>query len=316
MEGNLTAHSPYNTPHTDYMPSPKFLMLFILVFCLSANDTIAAQPVPRSHEPVNAVDEQGRRQGYWRILGHMAAEPGYKKNQVVEEGHYEDNKREGVWVKYYPTGSILSEITYQHNHPKGPYKVFYPNGKVEEEGNWQANKNVSTFKRYHENGKLAQEFTFNEVGKRSGLQKYYYDNGNLQMSVEIDEGVAHGMLRTYHRDGSLREEKRLIEGRVDHESVKVYPPKSGQQGQVRMPDIPVHETQPENEDKPNLGEFKHNGFNTLYNKNLQITQVGEFKEGRLWNGRWHRYDENGILKKIEVFSNGRFVGYQPLEEAQ
>ncbi len=272
-----------------------------------------AQHADARNDTLNIIDHQGFRQGYWQILGSMQGEPGYKKVQVVEEGSYTDNKREGIWTKYYPSGSIKSEINYRNNHPKGVYKIYFPNGQLEEEGNWISNKNSGSFKRFHQNGKPAQEFVFNNEGKRNGTQMYYFENGQPQMIVEIENGVAHGMYRSFHPDGSIMEETRLINGQPDLESTKTYPAKSGTVTTTRTPEIPVSETKPADPDKPNLGEFKFNGFNALYNKNLQITQVGMFKDGRLYDGKWHRYDEHGILKKVEIYQNGRFTGYGNLE---
>ena len=122
-------------------------------------------------------------------------------------------------------------------------------------------------------------------------------------------------MKTIASDGSMMEEKRFINGQVDPESTKTYPAKLNSETAARTPEIPISETKPAEPDKPNLGEFKFNGFNALYNKSLQITQVGVFKDGRLYNGKWHRYDENGILKKIEVYQNGGFSGYGEIEDA-
>ena len=68
------------------------------------------------------------------------------------------------------------------------------------------------------------------------------------------------------------------------------------------------------EDKPNIHVFKDTGKNTLYNKDLQVSQSGYFKNGRLWIGRWYRYDNNGILESIEVYKDGKLAGYAPFEE--
>jgi hypothetical protein len=98
-------------------------------------------------------------------------------------------------------------------------------------------------------------------------------------------------------------------------SVKEYAPQKPEDHQIVVPDLPEEISSEPSEEKPNIGTFNRSGFNTLYNRNKQITQVGEFKEGRLWNGKWHRYDANGKLKKIEVYREGKFIGYGLLEDA-
>lgn len=265
-------------------------------------------------ERENYTDSTGKRQGYWRITGALSIEEGYKKGTIVEEGEYIDNKRQGLWMKYYPTGSLKSEITYELNKPKGYYAIYFPNGEMEETGFWKENKNVGNFQRFYENGQLAQDFYFTKEGKRDGIQNYYYENGNLKMSVEVENGVAHGKMKTFYPDGSKKLEQRITNGRVEEESIKTFEPKVKHERVADIPELPKEETQPV-KDKPNLDEFNENGFNTLYNRNIQVSQVGEFKDGKLWNGKWYRYDINGLLKKVEVYKNGRFIGYGIIEDS-
>ncbi len=287
-----------------------FLTLIFLSYPAGA-DAVYGQSAIKQ----NYTDNQGRRQGYWIILGSLSSDDGYNANQKVEEGEYLDNKRTGVWKKYYPTGSLQSEINYLENHPYGHYTTYYPNNRVEESGYWTANKNTGDFKRFHENGKLAQDFNFNSHGKRDGEQKYYYADGTLQCTVEIDNGVAHGMYMLYYPNGELREEKRITNGEVEKESVKTFTLDKAPKGEITVPKLSAEETTPNKSDRPNLAEFKATGSNTLYNRNKQITQVGHFLEGRLWNGKWYKYDENGILRRVEVYKEGRFIGYGIIDDS-
>ena len=294
------------------------LVIFGLFFMINqgeAHTHLSSLVATQGGNSQNVTDTSGLRQGYWKIMGAMSIEEGYKSGQVIEEGKYIDNKRQGLWKKYYPTGSLRSEITYSENHPYGYYTTYYADGKTEEEGYWKANKNTGAFTRFHENGKPAQEFTFNSKGKRDGVQNYYYPNGKLQLSVELDNGVAHGIYKSYYPDGSLKEEKRLTNGEVEPESVKKYEPKNAFKIADETPDLPKSETTPSHTDTPNLAEFRETGFNSLYNRNKQISQVGDFMDGRLWNGKWYKYDENGILRKVEVYKEGRFIGYGIIDES-
>ncbi len=296
----------------------RFIMLALLpsLLALSLSAHISTNTDTLRHIAANKTDLSGMRQGYWKFTGAMSSDRAYRKEQLVEEGGYVDNKRQGIWVKYYPSGTPRSEINYDNNQPRGEYRIFYESGKLEEEGDWQGNRNVGSFKRYHANGKLAQEFTFNEFGKRHGTQKYYFPNGQVQMTVEVENGTAHGNLKTYYSNGDPKSEKRINNGLLDEASVREYKPSNKLQT-TRYPDpeLPMEETLPNSVDRPNLAEFKETGFNTLYNRNQQITQVGDFKDGRLWNGKWHRYDSDGILRKIEVYREGRFMGLAPVDEA-
>lgn len=276
---------------------------------------VCATVICRAGDDINTTDDKGNRQGYWKITGAMTTEAGYRDNQLVEEGNYEHNKKTGLWKKYYPTGSIKNEITFQNNLPRGPYKIYYSDGKLEEIGNWQGNKNVGSFKRYHPNGKPAQIFTFTDAGKRDGVQNYFYENGNLQLSVEVTDGVANGIYETYYPDGKLKSEKFIRNGILDESSVRTYEPTRDEHATVDMPVVPEKIEAPTEKIETNVEIFEQSGQSALYNSRKQVTQIGEFQNGRLWNGKWHRYDPNGKLKKVEVYQNGKFVGYGRLEDA-
>jgi antitoxin component YwqK of YwqJK toxin-antitoxin module len=280
---------------------------FILVLFLTS--------VCRGGEEINAIDANGKRQGYWKITGSMTIEDGFRDNQVVEEGNYETNEKIGIWKKYYPSGVLRNEIAFKNNMPRGVYKVYYPNGKLEEEGNWQGNKNIGVFKRYHKNGKLAQDFTFTSGGKRDGVQNYYYNNGNLQLTVEVEEGVANGFYKTFYPDGKPKMEKTVINGLVEENSIKSFEPAKEEYAKVEMPEVPENIKTHVDKKEAKILEFERSGQNALYNHRKQVTQIGEFKNGRLWNGKWNRYDPNGNLKKVEVYKEGKFIGYGVLEDS-
>lgn len=293
----------------------SFLVLTLSTYPSYSSAEQPTNPQSQNISSQNVTDSFGRRQGYWKILGAMSIEEGYKDNQIIEEGRYYNNKRQGLWKKYYPTGGLRSEIMYRENHPYGQYKTYYPNGNTEEEGFWKANKNTGQYKRYHENGKPAQNFFFNDYGKRNGVQEYFYPNGTLQLSVEIENGVAHGAYKSYYPDGKLKLEKRITNGEVEKGSVKEYPPAQEFKDLAAMPKLPKTERTPALTDRPNLEEFKETGFNTLYNRNKQISQVGEFIQGRLYDGKWYKYDKNGLLRRVEVYKKGRFIGYGIIEDS-
>lgn len=268
-------------------------------------------------EVTNRTDANGQKQGFWQITGAMSSEAGYRADRIVEEGHFTDNRRTGIWKKYYPTGAIRSEITYKNGFPHGPYRIYYPSGTVEEEGDWQNMRNVNDFKRYHENGQVAQDFHFNDKGRRDGTQKYYYASGQPQLIVEITNGLTHGVYQTFYADGSPKERKEIVQGRVDPETIVHYPAPEGKIVHVADPLLQDGEliddgekSAFEDQTAAKVEEFDKTGVDRLYNFEKQVTQEGEFRNGRLWNGKWYRYDREGRLNKTEVYQNGKFVGYE------
>lgn len=287
------------------MKPSRFLFAFLLL--VSTTFGVCAQ---------NQVDAEGRKQGPWTVRGSETHLPGYAPDAIVEEGTYKDNRKTGLWKTYFPEGMPKNEITFENGRPKGPYTTYYKNGQIQEQGNWNLTKNYGNFKRYYENGNVQQDFTFNESGKRQGPQKYYHENGQLMIEGNWNGGKETGEVKEYYATGELKSVKVFNDGAYDAaqtktfesqklaEEPKVEPePVKDEQNQVKKTVVVAKA-----EEKPNVGFFDGNGFHTLYNKNKQITQKGEFKNGRLMDGKWYKYDRDGILTNIEIYQNGVYVG--------
>lgn len=293
--------------------APVFSIIASLMLLFAAHDAVAKE--------LNLVDEQGRKQGYWIVKGYMIDSDEYSPNSTVEEGNYTDNLKNGLWTKYYPNGVVKSEIHYKQNRPRGEYHIYYKNGQLEEHGNWERNKNVGEFERYYPNGNPQQEFFFTDKGLRYGNQKYFHENGKLWLEVEVVNGKEEGEMKRYYPNGLLKERKVFHNGNVDPNSVRTYAgnkpnePKAKPAPTEEIVDQPITETEANPDGKTNEAvKFKVNGYNTIYNDNDQVTQVGQFKNGQLWNGKWHQYNQDGILIRIEVYKDGKYVGNGLIEK--
>ncbi|NNE54629.1 MAG: hypothetical protein HKN32_01320 [Flavobacteriales bacterium] len=270
---------------------------------------------------INLIDDQGMKQGYWIIKGYMSDKAGYQPNSTVEEGEYLNNKKQGLWKSYWPNGTLKSEINYEMNRPRGAYAIYYRNGQMEEQGLWERGKNIGQFHRWYDNGQPHQEFHFSDSGKRNGIQKYYHDNGQLELEVNIINGKESGAMKRYDERGKIKQEMTLENGTLVDGSIKNFLPSHKAPEHDPIETIIQEEETPEPiktvvaTDEPNSAhEFKPDGYNVLYNENQQITQIGDFTNGRLWNGKWHRYNPSGILIRIEIYKQGKYVGTGVMEE--
>ncbi len=278
-----------------------------LLFIFSIIRASFAQAEVPAMDTLNVIDADGRKQGWWRVIGPVEGKPGYDADKLIEEGNYTNNKRTGLWKRYWPNGNVMSEINYVMGRPRGEYKTYYPSGKVEEHGHWDLDRNTGGFKRFHPNGKPAQEFTFNAYGQRDGEQRYYHENGQLAVKVNIVEGKEEGKLLRYDPDGKVIHEAEFENGRIDKESSQWYRPAPKASDVAADADAPKA---PEitHKEKTNSIAFRANGHNTLYDEQMRISQRGEYRNGRLMDGRRYVYDENGLLVKIQVYRNGRYAG--------
>lgn len=279
---------------------------FGLLLLLAIPSSLAQASVT-VQDTLNQVDEMGRKQGYWKIVAPKAEKPDYEDGQLIEEGRYANSKRVGVWRRFWPNGQVMSEIMYQMGRPKGEYKTFYPSGKVEEQGTWDLDRNTGTFKRWHPNGKLAQDFVFNGFGVRDGEQKYYHENGQLEVLVNVEQGREDGTLKRYTADGQLQQVAQFNNGVIDAANSKYLKPVPKADDVAVDPKAePAPAVAPT--ERTNAVVFRENGYNTLYDKQLRITQQGEFASGRLFDGKRYTYDANGILIRIQVYKGGRYAG--------
>ncbi|MEZ4790146.1 MAG: toxin-antitoxin system YwqK family antitoxin [Flavobacteriales bacterium] len=266
-----------------------------------------AQAGTMAQDTLNRVDEMGRKQGFWKVTAPNADKPGYSDGQLIEEGRYTNSKRIGLWKRYWPNGKVMSEITYQMGRPRGAYKTYYPNGRTEEQGNWDLDRNTGKFQRYHPNGQLAQDFVFTPEGVRDGEQKYYHENGQLAVQVNVEQGKEDGTLKRYTPDGQLQQVAEFNDGVINAANSKYLKPVPKAE-EVKVDPKAAPAPAVTAEETTNAVTFRENGYNTLYDRQLRISQQGEFKQGRLYDGRRYSYDKDGILQRIQVFKQGRYSG--------
>lgn len=290
------------------MSIPRLSFLFTLGLVLTmAVQCSYAQAGTFDADTLNVLDATGKKQGFWKVTAPSADKPGYADGALIEEGRYKNSRRMGTWRRYWPNGNLMSEISYEMGRPRGEYKTYYPSGKVEENGSWDLDRNTGKFQRYHPNGKLAQDFVFNESGVRDGEQKYYHENGQLAVSVSVVEGKEDGTLKRYTPGGELQQVAVFDDGDLNEAKSKYikHVPKAEEVAvDVKAPIAPVVTK----EETTNAITFRENGYNTLYDRQLRISQQGDFRQGRLSDGKRYSYDSNGILVRIQVFKGGRYAG--------
>jgi antitoxin component YwqK of YwqJK toxin-antitoxin module len=286
----------------------KKLLLFIFL-CQSA----LAQS---KSDTLNQLDAStGLKQGYWIVLNSVKKLPDYPAEAKVEEGKFADSKKVGVWKNYFASGKIKSEITFTNNRPSGYAKMYYENGKVQEEGNWENNRWTGAYKSYYENGQAFYDFTYTPSGKREGEQKYYYENGQIMMVGVMHDGKETGTWEGYYENGDLRDKKTFNDGTIDPKETEIYAPK--RELPPAKPE-PVSKEPPKivdkTKEKVNTGPFAGNGYAKLFIAGGRLSKDGEFKNYRLMDGKDYVYNTDGILEKIAVYKEGKYVGDAPIEE--
>ncbi|MBN1252973.1 MAG: toxin-antitoxin system YwqK family antitoxin [Bacteroidales bacterium] len=283
----------------------KALFKYILLIFISLNFLLVAnsQGVINNSDTINRLDANKNKYGWWIYLYTN------ETKKIEKEGNFVNNKKHGIWKSYYLNGNLKSEITYINNRPNGYAKIYYETGKLSEEGIWQGTKWVGKYNFYHENGEKAYEWSFNEKGKRSGIQKYYYPSGKLRIEGDWREGKENGVIKEYDEKGSLKSEKFFAAGQFNEKSSKFYAEKK-----VSVDEIPddtnatISKEHIDNENNENSYEvFDGNGNHKLYNAFKKIDREGEFRNGKLIDGKRYYYNSDGLLIKTVIYKNGRIT---------
>ncbi len=300
----------FNKVERDFSPAnsrqmKKITLLLLFIVSMSGYAYAAAG------DSVNIVDASGKRQGPWTLYGRDKKDASYAPEAKWQEGRYKDSQKIGVWVEYFPNGFKKSELTYVNNRPNGHAIMYNDNGKKAEEGTWVGSRWVGDYKLFYDDGTPRQSFNYSQLGQRDGTQNYYHPNGKVAITVDMKGGKEQGWKKEYDDNGNLVRETFFADGAIDPAKTKVY--------DTTKPDKAPEETGPKQEAKvvsdpnfkPNKGTFNGEGDWILY-KNGQITMKGSFHQKKLVNGEERIYDNNGLLRQIKLYKEGKYVGDGPL----
>lgn len=253
----------------------------------------------------------GKKEGYWIIWAHMRNLPDFKPNDKVAEGNYKTNRKIGMWKKYWPNGNLQSEIEFINGRASGSFQTYYENGQAEEKGTWKGRFYTQSFTRWHPNGNLAQEKTFNGSGRTDSVVKYYHTNEQIELEYNTTNGVENGTAIRYYPNGDVKETVEYSDDGTVIEGSRTTKERVNDQVRLEEEEITADGEGVEADgvtfDPKDIGEIK-DGYHKTYNENKDIYMDGEFKKGKLWTGKLYIYDENGLLERIEVYKDGKYVG--------
>ena len=274
-------------------------LLTLLLFVLSIGFVSASDNNGQGEDKPGKTDENGRKQGHWIVKGKHKPEKNYPAEDKIEEGDYKDSRRTGEWTFFHKGNVPKLKTTFVNNKATGIYTKYFDNGNVKEEGEYRMGRQIGTQKQFFKDGKLKRKQSYNSVGKPHGEVIENWPNGELKMKGNLNNGKKLSVERR-NEDGSLK-----IKMEFDEEGK----PKNVVEGKNEAPKEVVGNGQAASKPvgtKTKNGEpFKPDGFNMLY-KNDELYQVGKFEGGRLWEGKFYKYDADGLLLKIEIYKGGKY----------
>ena len=199
-------------------------------------------------------------------IGGIYCNENFKK--YIEESDLKGYKF--IEIKDINDGIPIVEEKGEYIFKEEPTREFYSNGTLKYEGTIWKGYRVNKWKYYYENGTLKMEGNFAgkeadllEVGEQTGEWRYYYPSGKLKAIGFYKKGKKNGVFKTYNeKDGTLFLEQYYTTGLEDDLIRCVF-----------------------------------------YYKNGNVEKEGTAYERNNWEitGEWKYYDEQGKLKRIEIF---------------
>lgn len=117
-------------------------------------------------DSLNRIDGDGKKQGKWIRTGKDRPSGCYKSSQVVEEGRYINNVKNGLWTEYYCNGNKRNIMEFVKGRPDGMATMYFENGKIEETGTWKNNRWIGKYQKFDSTGKLLLDTVYLSARKK------------------------------------------------------------------------------------------------------------------------------------------------------
>ncbi len=260
--------------------------------------------------PTNRIDEHQQKQGYWILYAKVVSISGSVNSVKVEEGRYVNNRKEGTWIKYHEDGKTPKlKGFYVNNRPNGAYEKYYANGRLRQKGCFgrgtTMNKDCIELN-FYESGQIEQKKTVDSAhmyfrsGGLAAMTTSDKNDASKEMTVRYFEVPANMVKDTLY---AVNGQYRAVVRETAPEDFIIEPiPPSESRSPVKSDELAPIIRNPRTKGKA----FAPNSYNKVYDENDQFLQIGDFKAGRLWDGKLYIYDSDGILLKVKVFKEGLY----------
>ncbi len=177
-------------PRLSYTP---LLVLLCLPLWLQAQDAR------------NFVDDQGRKQGYWRK---------WEAGVLQYEGQFKDDKPYGKFTYYYSDRGIKAVTHFSANGSLARTQTFYPGGKRMAEGRYVEMQKDSVWTYFNEQGSVVARESWLK-GAKHGIWITYYSDGTPSEEVPWEQGMRQGQWKQYYPDGTMKSRVIYVKDRLE-----------------------------------------------------------------------------------------------------
>lgn len=135
---------------------------------------------------------------------------------ILAQGWFFNDKRQGVNLQFYPSGRIFSIQRFKDNLPQGCQEFFEENGEVKTRyyyDNGLLNGKVELF---YANGNRKRIVEFLN-GLRHGKELHWSPEGCLMRESKYEHGRSVGIARKWYANGQLKTEKKFLDDKGNYD---------------------------------------------------------------------------------------------------
>lgn len=177
-------------------------ILFLII--LLTGEVCGAQ----SNQPVNQTDKDGRKQGHWIKK--------YPSGTILYDGYFRDDKPDGEFKRYYDDGGIMSVMVFSQNGNVANASLFYQNGFPASSGKYVSQLKEGAWKFYSPTVRglvvSTDEYT---KDKRNGLSVQFYPDSAVAEKASYKNDRREGPWLKYYPDGTVSFSANCTNGRLN-----------------------------------------------------------------------------------------------------
>lgn len=249
-------------------------------------------------DTINQFDKNGKKHGWW-VKTQKSNHPLIELD-TIEKGWYSHGKKEGIHLFFHPENIRSSAIEYSNDFRNGKYILYDSKGCILYHGNIikevltgveysrDSCNGDFTIKNYDSFGRVSGNlFVYEEWGVLKSFS--YWDNGKRIYTANFDTTG-----KVTYKSNDLNDTLNPPDSVINVDPKKIF---NDQYMNTQM--------------RPLMKNcYGPHIYKSAFKSSLgrQISEDGEFRDGKLWNGKKYIYDKNGLLDKIEIWKNGKYAG--------
>ena len=123
------------------------------------------------------------------------------EGNVLEQGDYLNNMREGIYTEFHPNGYVKTTVGYVHGKMQGQLVSLDNRGQLLERSTYHNDVLHGSYVKYNRSRiKETKEYV---NGRVSGLVEKFYANGKVMERSNYTDGMMDGVAKWYDQQGNL-----------------------------------------------------------------------------------------------------------------